>query len=144
MGGRGAYSEDKQQNYVYETVGKVEGIKVLAPIDKKLSHSMPAEAHSSNSYIILDRKYGKFRQYREYNNNHLPTFEVGYHFESGLSENGKNVFHIHEFSKPGIENRQGSRLMTPDEISKYKKYFKGITQQQIDEYLSFYYRRNKK
>ena len=144
MGGRGAYSEAKQQNYVYETVGKVEGIKVLAPIDKKLSHSMPAEAHSSNSYIILDRKYGKFRQYREYNNNHLPTFEVGYHFESGLSENGKNVFHIHEFSKPGIENRQGSRLMTPDEISKYKKYFKGITQQQIDEYLSFYYRRNKK
>ena len=144
MGGRGAYSEGKQQNYVYETVGKVEGIKVLAPIDKKLSHSMPAEAHSSNSYIILDRKYGKFRQYREYNNNHLPTFEVGYHFESGLSENGKNVFHIHEFSKPGIENRQGSRLMTPDEISKYKKYFKGITQQQIDEYLSFYYRRNKK
>ena len=144
MGGRGAYTEGKQQNYVYETVGKIDGVKVLIPVNKTSSHSMPAEAHSSDSYIILDKKYGEFRQYREYNKNHLPTFEVGYHFESGLSENGKNVFHIHEFSKPGIENRQGSRLMTPDEITKYKKYFKGITQQQIDEYLSLYYRRHKK
>ncbi|MCI1268771.1 MAG: hypothetical protein LKG21_02565 [Ruminococcus sp.] len=143
MGGRGAYTEGKQQSYVYETVGKVDGVKVLVPINTTLSHSMPAEAHSSSSYIILDKKHGEFRQYREFNDNHLPTFEVGYHFESGLSENGKNVFHIHEFSKPGIDNRQKSRLMTPEEISKYKKYFKGVTQQQIDDYLSLYYRRRK-
>ncbi len=32
--------------------------------------------------------------------------EIGFHFESGLSESGKSVFHIHEFSKPGIDNRQ--------------------------------------
>lgn len=144
MGGRGAYTEGKQQNYVYETVDKVDDVKVLAPVNKVLSHSMPAEAHSSSSYIILDKKNGEFRQYREFNDNHLPIFEVGYHFESGLSENGKNVFHIHEFSKPGIDNRQKSRLMTPKEISKYKKYFKGVTQQQIDEYLSLYHRRQKK
>lgn len=143
MGGRGAYTEGKQKYYVYETINNIEGVKVLEPIDKKLSHSMPAESHSSLSYIILDKKNGEFRQYREYNNNHLPIFEIGYHFESGLSENGKNVFHIHEYSNPGIDYRQGSRLMTPDEILKYKKYFKGITKQQIDDYLSLYYRRSK-
>lgn len=143
MGGRGAYSQGKQQNYIYETIGSIKDVKVLEPIDKKLSHSMPAESHSSFSYIILDKKTGEFRQYREFNNNHLPTFEIGYHFESGLSENGKNVFHIHEYSNPGIDYRQSSRLMTPDEILKYKKYFKGISQQQIDDYLSLYYRRSK-
>lgn len=42
-----------------------------------------------------------------------------------------------------IENRQKGRLMTPEEINKYKKYFKGISQRQIDEYLSLYYRRQK-
>ena len=90
MGGRGAYTEGKQQNYVYETVGKVDGVKVLVSINAKSSYSMPAEAHSASSYTILDKKHGKFRQYREFNDNHLPTFEIGYHFESGLSENGKD------------------------------------------------------
>lgn len=141
MGGRGAYTEGKQKNYVYETIDKTNGVKILVPIDKMLSHSMPAEAHKSNAYIILDKKHGEFRQYREFNENHLPILEIGYHFESGLSENGKNVFHVHEYSKPGIENRQKGRLMTPEEVNKYKKYFKGISQRQVDEYLSLYYRR---
>ena len=143
MGGRGAYTEGKQQSYIYETVDKIEGVKVLAPINKKDSHSMPAEAHSSESYIVLDKKNGIFRQYREFDKGHLPTLEIGYHVESGLSEKGENVFHIHEYAKPGIENRQKGRLMTPNEVFKYKKFFKGISQKQIEDYIS-YYRRIKK
>ena len=143
MGGRGAYTEGKQKKYVYSTVDKIETVKVLAPVDKNASHSMPAEAHSSRAYIILDKENDIFRQYREFNEGHLPTLEIGYHFESGLSENGKNVFHIHEYSQPGIEHRQKGRLMTPDEIQKYRKYFKGVSDSQINDYLEYYRRRNK-
>lgn len=140
MGGRGAYSQGKQKSYVFKTYGKISGVKILVPIDESASHSMPAEAHSSSAYIVLDRKNEIFRQYREFNKEHLPTFEIGYHFESGLSENGENVFHVHEYTAPGVEHRQKGRLMTPEELKQYKKYFKGVTQQQIDAYLTFYRR----
>ena len=143
MGGRGAFTEGKQEKYIYRTVDKIEGVKVLAPVDNKASHSMPAEAHSSRAYIVLDREKGVFRQYRAFNERHLPTFEIGYHFESGLSENGNHVFRIHEYSKPGIEYRQKGRLMTPEEIQKYRKYFKGVSDSQINDYLDYYRRRNK-
>ena len=143
MGGRGAYTKGKQKEYVYTSVDKIAGVKVLVPVNEKASHSMPAEAHSSKAYIVLDKEKGVFRQYREFNEGHLPTFEVGYHFESGLSENGKNVFHIHEYTSPGIEHRQKSRLMTPDEIQKYRKYFKGISDAMINEYLDYYRRKSK-
>lgn len=143
MGGRGAYTQSKQEEYIYISPEKIEGIKVLIPTKDGQSHSMPAEAHSSNAYVVLDKENGVFRQFREFNDNHLPTFEVGYHNESGLSENGKAVFHIHEYAHPGIDFRQKSRYMTPDEISKYRKYFKGISQHEIDDYLSLYRRRVK-
>lgn len=143
MGGRGAYTEGKQKKYVYSTVGEIEGVKVLEPVNDKASHSMPAEAHSSRAYIVLDKENGVFRQYREFNEGHLPTLEIGYHFESGLSENGKNVFHIHEYSQPGIEHRQKGRLMTPEEIQKYRKCFKGVSESQINDCLDYYRRRNK-
>lgn len=142
MGGRGAYTEGKQKEYVYKTVGKIECVKVLAPVNAEASHSMPAEAHSSDAYIILDKKNGAFRQYREFTKDHLPILEIGYHFESGLSENGLNVFHIHEYTQPGIEHRQKGRYMTPDEIQKYRKYFKGVSDVQINEYLDYYRRKN--
>lgn len=145
MGGRGAYTEGKQKSYVYQTVDKINGIKVLVPINKKSSHSMPAEAHFSKAYIILDKENGIFRQYREFNSGHLPTFEIGYHFESGLSENGKNVFHIHEYTEPGIEHRQKSRFMTPEEIQQYRKYFSNVSDKQINDYINYYnYRRQNK
>lgn len=93
---------------------------------------MPAEVHSSEANIVLDRGKGWFRQYREYNKNHLATFEIGYHEERGLSEKGENIFHIHEYLQPEIDFRGKARLMTPKEISTYKNLFKGISQAEID------------
>lgn len=52
----------------------------------------------------------------------------------------KSVFHIHEFSKPSIDNRQKGRLMTPEEISRYRKYFKNVSQEIIEAYLDYYRR----
>lgn len=66
MGGRGAYSEGKQKEYVFKKAGEIDGVKVLVPVDEKASHNMPAEAHSSKAYIVLDKKNDVFRQYREF------------------------------------------------------------------------------
>lgn len=126
MGGRGTYASGKSVSHVYKTVNKIEGIKVLEPLDSKKSFSMPAEAHSSLGYITLD-KTGTFRQYREYNTQHLPTFEIGYHFEKGISTHGEPVLHYHEYSAPGVEHRGKAKPLTPALIEKYKKYFKGVS-----------------
>ena len=139
MGGRGTFALGNLVPYQYETVDCIEGVKILEPVNKRNSFNMPAEAHSSQAYILLD-KNGVFRQYREYDAKHRITKEIGFHFESGLSESGKSVFHIHEFSKPGIDNRQNGRLMTPEEISRYRKYFKNVSQEIIEAYLDYYRR----
>ena len=125
MGGKGTFAVGKNVPYSYKTVDKIEGVKVLQPIDGKKSLKLPEEAHSSSSYVLLD-KDGVFHQYREYNKEHLPVFEVGYHFENGLSIAGEHVFHVHEYSKPGVENRKPARKITPQEYEKYKKFFKGV------------------
>jgi len=141
MGGRGTFAVGNPVSYQYKTVDNIDGVKVLEPINKKSSFNMPVEAHSSTAYILLD-KNGVFRQYREYDTTHNITKEIGFHFESGLSENGKSVFHIHEFSKPGIDNREKGRLMTPEEIFHYRKYFKNISDDTIRTYLDYYRRRS--
>ena len=125
MGGRGTFASGNNVTYSYETVGKIEGVKILQPIDPSKSFKLPEESHSSGSYIVLD-KAGIFRQYREYNAKQLPTFEIGYHFEQGLSKHGEAVFHYHEYSSPGIEHRGKAQPITPEMFKKYKKYFKGV------------------
>lgn len=53
MGGRGTYAIGNNVKYQYKTVGKIEDVKVLQPIDSNRSFSMPPEAHSSIAYIKL-------------------------------------------------------------------------------------------
>lgn len=125
MGGRGTFASGNNVAYTYETVGYIEGVKVLQPKNASRSFKIPEESHLSSSYIVLD-KTGKFRQYREYNSDHLPVFEIGYHFEEGISKRGESVFHYHEFSSPGIENRGKAKPITSELFKKYKKYFKGV------------------
>lgn len=36
MGGRGTFAVGKQVDYIYETVGKIEGVKIIKPIDKMI------------------------------------------------------------------------------------------------------------
>lgn len=125
MGGRGTFAAGNDVPFIYQTVDYIENVKVLQPTDPSKSFSMPEEAHSSGAYILLD-KTGVFRQLRQYNSDHEPIFEIGYHFESSLSINGKPILHVHEFSTPGIEHRKKSRPIRPDELNKYRKYFKGV------------------
>lgn len=131
MGGRGTYAVGNDAAYTYETVGKIEGVKVLQPMDKSKSLKLPEEAHSSSSYILLD-KDGVFHQYREYNSKHEVVLEIGYHHEKALGKG--DVLHIHIQNKPGIDYHNDptteKRKLTRSEFRRYKKYFKGVS---IDE-----------
>ncbi len=125
MGGRGTYTVGNNVAYTYETAGKIDGVKVLRFTVQPSRNKLPEEAHSSEKYILLDRN-GVFHQYREYDSSHRLVFEIGYHFESGLSKNGESVLHAHSFHSPGVENRSKARLLTDSELKKYRKYFKGV------------------
>ena len=126
MGGRGTFAAGKSVAYTYETVGYIEGVKVLEKIDKGDSLSLPAEAHTSESYILLD-KFGKFKMYREYDENHYLRYEIGYHPEPKIDPSRNPVLHVHEYKPDNFKDRE-PRPITDAELSKYRKLFRGISQ----------------
>jgi len=131
MGGRGTFAVGRNVAYTYETVGFIDGVKILRPMDERKALKLPEEAHSSSSYVLLDRD-GVFHQYREYNSNHEVVLEVGYHHEKALGKG--DILHIHIHQKPGIDYHKdpttAKRKLTKEEYQRYKKYFKGVS---IDE-----------
>lgn len=129
MGGRGSYSMGKATGYAYQTVGKIDGVKILQPLDSRKMYKLPEESHTAgNRYVLLD-KDGIFHQYREYDKNHKVVLEIGYHHESGLGKG--DVLHIHVHHKHGVEFHSDEttekRKLTWKEYQKYKKIFKGVT-----------------
>ena len=125
MGGRGTFARGNVVSYAYETVGKIDGVKVLQKLDKRASAGLPEEAHSSSAYILLN-KDGVFRMYREYDDNHYLRFEIAYHPEKNIDPFRKPVLHIHEYKPDNFSDRI-ARPLTKQEYEKYKKYFKGLT-----------------
>lgn len=130
MGGRGAYSEGKALGlpYTYETVGMIDGVKVLEPVDKTLSLKLPEESHTAgNRYILLD-KDGIFHQYREYDQEHKVILEIGYHNEPKLGKG--DVLHAHIHKIPGVEGHISAEkiVLKPGDslYEKYKNLFVGI------------------
>ena len=124
MGGRGTFASGNNVAYSYETVGKIEGVKVLQKLDKNASGGLPEEAHSSGAYIMLN-KDGNFKMYREYDDNHYLKFEIAYHPEKSIDPSRKPVLHVHEY-KPDNFHDRNARPLTKEEYKKYKKYFKGL------------------
>ena len=120
MGGRGTFASGKSAVYTYETVGKINGVKVLKGLGR--NHDLPQEAHSSKAYLALYRD-GSFKQYREFNPDHTVAFDIDYHPEPKLTGSNKRVYHIH-FYRKGVRDKLG-RLLSTDEYEKYKKYFGG-------------------
>ena len=98
MGGRGTFASGNTVPYTYNTVGKIDGVKVLKPMDSSKSLKLPEEAHSSSSYVLLD-KDNVFHQYREYNANHEVVLEIGYHHEKSLGKGDVLHIHIHQKRK---------------------------------------------
>lgn len=124
MGGRGTFAAGNNVDYTYQTVGYIEDVKVLQGVSGK--HSLPEEAHSSNAYIKL-KPDGTFHEMRIYDKDHYLVREIAYHPEPKINGGNKseNVLHIHEYKRDNFKDRP-PRLMTDDEIKKYKKYLKGV------------------
>ena len=128
MGGNGTYSLGISPEYTYETVGKIDGVKILKPKDPRKQFKLPEESHSPNArYVLLD-KDGVFHQYREYNENHQVVFEIGYHYERSLGK--EDVLHVHVHNIPGVKGHDKARKFAigPGDqyYEKYKNFFKGV------------------
>ena len=124
MGGRGTFAAGNVVEYKYETIDKIEGVKVLRKSDKRASGGLPEESHSSKAYIYVN-KDGEFRKYREYDKNHYLKFEIEYHPEKSIGPLGKPVLHVHEYEPDNFRHRT-TRPLTKEEYKKYKKYFRGL------------------
>ncbi len=122
MGGRGTFASGNNVAYTYETVGTIEGIKVLQGLHGK--HNLPEESHSGKAYILVSNT-GEFKRYRAYDKNLTSAFDIDYHPEPKISGNYDKVYHIH-FYNNGVRDKVG-RLLTNNEYKKYKKYFGGLT-----------------
>ena len=127
MGGRGTFASDNNVAYTYETVGKIDGVKIIRPIDRTKSLKLPEESHSSMGYVLYD-KDGVFHQYREYNANHEVVLEIGYHHEKSLGKG--DVLHVHIHKTPGIIHHSTATkyAISPGNpiYEKYKILFKGV------------------
>lgn len=125
MGGRGTFASGKTVAYSYETVGEIDGVKILHGIGQ--IRGLPVESHSSNAYIQLHPD-GTFKMYREFDKDHYLVREIAYHPECKLSGHSRPVLHIHEYQRDNFQNRD-PRLLTKQEYEKYKHFFKGIPEQ---------------
>lgn len=113
MGGRGIFASGNSVAYTYETVGVIEGDKVLYGLNSK--HNLPEEAHSSSAYILTDANR-KFIRYLEFNLDHTSKFDIDFHSEKKIFGNYNPVLHIHEY-KNGIHFPLG-RILTENEHRK--------------------------
>lgn len=114
MGGRGTFAVGKTVPYSYQTVGVIEGIKVLKGLGSK--HGLPEEAHTSSSYISLHHN-GKVKQLRLYNENLTAKTDIEYSVHQG-----KLSLHAHDYIN-GI--RQPARVLTANEKKNFLKFFGG-------------------
>lgn len=126
MGGNGTFAAGKIAKYRWRTIGKVNGVKILAPINGALK--LPEEAHKSRMYI-LQTKSGVFRQLRVYDSEHKVRFEIGYHPERRIDKSGKDVLHYHIITHSGFNHGPAHRV-TPAMIRRFGKFMKGVL---IDE-----------
>ncbi len=124
MGGRGTFAVGNTVAYTYETVGFIEGVKVLKGLNGK--HGLPEEAHSSTAYIKL-KPDGTFHEMRIYDEEHYLMKEIAFHPEPELNNGNRkdNVLHIHEYQRDNFKDRK-PRLLRPEETEMYRKYLKGV------------------
>lgn len=122
MGGRGTFASGNHVAFTYDTIEYIEDAKVLKGKTSKY-HSLPAESHSSNKYIKLD-KDGTVKQLRVFNDNHLPVIDVDYHVEYSISgTKDKKVLHYHVYDKNLV--RSTAKKINKKIYDEYIKYFQG-------------------
>jgi len=124
MGGNGTFAAGKIVAYRWKTVGKIDGVKVLAPVDSHASPKLPEEAHSSRMYI---KQFGdgNFSQLRVYDSQRRLRLEVAYHPETSLDPSRKPVLHYHIYTQPGFKHGK-AKFATEAMIDRFGKFMKGV------------------
>ena len=125
MGGRGTFAAGNNVAYTYQTVDKIEGVKVLEGINGK--HGLPEEAHTSMAYITL-KPNGVFHEMRIYDEDHYLAKEIAYHPEPKVNSGNRqeNVLHVHDYPVRNNFSIRPAHRITKEEYERYKKYFKGV------------------
>lgn len=64
---------------------------------------------------------------RIYDKDHYLVMEIAYHPEPKLNNGNRteNILHVHEYQRDNFKHRH-ARLLTEEEMKKYKKFFKGV------------------
>jgi hypothetical protein len=122
MGGRGTFAIGNMVAYTYETIGFIEGIKILSGLNGK--YGLPEEAHSSHAYIKL-KKDGTFHEMRVYDKDHYLRFEIAYHPEPLLDKSRKPVLHYHVYDRNF--HRSSAMKMSKSMKKHFRKYLNGVT-----------------
>ena len=125
MGSRGSFLESGGFSTParWHTIDYVDGIKVLAPKDPKMSMSLPERSNTPATSYLLYRKNGDFDQLRVFGENRVPQFDIDY----GVHD-GKKSLHVH-FYKDGVRGKKPDILHPGDKLyEKYKVIFKGVKQ----------------
>lgn len=127
MSGRGTFAIGNNVDYTYETIDKIEGVKVLS--GKNGKHGLPEESHSSTAYIKL-KPDGTFHEMRIYDENHYLIKEIAYHPEPAINSGDRkhNILHVHDYLEKDNFKIRPAHLITKEEYEKYKKFFKGVPQ----------------
>jgi len=121
MGGRGTFASGNNVAYSFETVGTMNGVKVLKGLAGK--HGLPEESHSSYAYVQVDHN-NNFKELRFYDKNHFLTFEVAYHKEPHLDSSGNPVLHYHMYDKQF--NRSKAARVTKAMKRRYSRFIGGV------------------
>lgn len=114
MGGRGTFASGRNVTFSYQTVGKIEGIKVLQGMSGV--HGLPEESHSSRAYISLTHR-GTVKQIRVYHSDLTAKMDIEYSMHQG-----RMMLHAHDYERG---ERQSARTLRKTEYEKYKKFFGG-------------------
>mgnify|MGYP004513500165 FL=1 len=130
MGGRGTFAVGNHVPYSYETVGKIDGVKVLQGTSGK--HGLPESSHSSIAYLKLNPD-GTFNMIRIYDQNHNLRLEIAYHSEQSIAKGKSKVLHYHVYGKEFSQKVNSSFERSTKVLHKnskiykhYKKFFKGV------------------
>ena len=111
MGGRGTFAAGIHEEYSYEIVDDIEGVKVLKGINGK--HGLPESSHSSDAYIKL-KPDGTFHEMRIYGKDHVLQLEIAYHPEPSLTGNRKtSILHYHTYDDRFSKNKGGAFSRSP-------------------------------
>lgn len=123
MGSRGYFLENGgfRPPARWQTVGYVDGIKVLAPKDPRASMNLPERSNTPGTEYVSFRKDGTFDQYIVFGNDRLPIYRIDY----GVHQ-GKVSLHVHYY-KNGDGQKDPPLLKEGDPLyEKHKHLFKGV------------------